>query len=187
MDDAAIILASESDPVLFESIFDRHDTTVLAFAGRRVGADAGEEVAARVFLIAFERRTSFDLHFRSAEPWLLGIASNLVSRYRRDEAMHLAALRQLAGRADELPVEDPDERLDAWRRRAALVGALSRLRREDRDTFLLHVLGELSYEDVARTLHIPVGTVRSRMHRSRKVLRECLGPDEVLDVSVGRT
>jgi RNA polymerase sigma factor (sigma-70 family) len=56
-----------------------------------------------------------------------------------------------------------------------LAGALATLGRGDRDTLLLVVWGELTYEEAARALGIPVGTVRSRLNRARRKLRERLG------------
>ena len=68
------------------------------------------------------------------------------------------------------------ERLEAKRLLPEICAALGALSEPDRETFLLYALGELTYEEVARTLAIPVGTVRSRLHRSRRALRELIGP-----------
>jgi RNA polymerase sigma factor (sigma-70 family) len=53
-----------------------------------------------------------------------------------------------------------------------LIAALLALSDEDRETFLLLALGQLTYEEVASALRIPIGTVRSRIHRARIHLRE---------------
>ena len=65
-------------------------------------------------------------------------------------------------------------RADAQAIRAALATALGKLRRGDRDALLLMAWGELSYEEIAQALEIPVGTVRSRINRARRLLRELL-------------
>lgn len=172
MDDAAIIEASIRDGSAFGEIFERHYDAIARYARRRVGEATGEEIAARTFMIAFEKRHRFDPAATSARPWLYGIATNLIRHHVRDERTHLAARRRLLVQ----PVEpDPNQdvvKLDAQRLRGELQDALLDLSRGDRDAFLLNVLAELTYEEVAASLAIPVGTVRSRIHRARKQLRE---------------
>jgi RNA polymerase sigma factor (sigma-70 family) len=58
--------------------------------------------------------------------------------------------------------------------RAQLAEALARLARPDRDVLLLIGWEQLSYDEAARALGIPVGTVRSRLHRARTKIREAL-------------
>ena len=59
--------------------------------------------------------------------------------------------------------------------RGALGAALAGLRPADRDVLLLIAWGDLSYEEVAESLRIKLGTVRSRLHRARRQLRAVLG------------
>ena len=67
-------------------------------------------------------------------------------------------------------------RIDAEARVIVLKNALSQLRSKDRDVLLLYALEELAYAEIAETLSIPVGTVRSRLARARRRMRELL-PD----------
>lgn len=172
-DDAAIIEASLEEPHRFEEIFDRHYETVRRYAQRAVGPDAGEEVAAQTFLEAFAHRERFDAAYSSARPWLLGIATNLIRHHARSERVHWTALRRMTVERDE---EDPaaEDGLDAARAAPAIVAALATLAESDRDAFLMFALGELTYPEVAEAMGIPVGTVRSKIFRVRRVLRERL-------------
>jgi RNA polymerase sigma factor (sigma-70 family) len=63
------------------------------------------------------------------------------------------------------------ERIDAVASAASVVRALGRMPAIDRDCVLLYIQGELTYEEVASALDIPIGTVRSRLNRARKTLR----------------
>ena len=177
MDDAEVIRASLRDAEAFGEIFERHYDAISRYARSRVGEAAGEDIASRAFLIAFERRHRFDPKASSAMPWLLGIATNLVRHHARDERTHLTALTRLPTPLVQPDTSDDPTRLDALRLRKQLREALLDLPRVDRDAFLLNVLAELTYDEVAASLAIPVGTVRSRIHRARMALRERFSSD----------
>src|SRR5204863_798776 len=81
-----------------------------------------------------------------------------------------------------MPESEPNlDAIDAQRRIPDINSALSALSDQDRETFLLVVLGELSYADVAGIVGVPVGTVRSRVNRARGVLRELLFPPKTIN------
>jgi RNA polymerase sigma factor (sigma-70 family) len=169
--DADAIRRSLQDPEAFGEIFERHYVNVVRYTQRRCGRDAGEDIAEQTFEVAFERRTSFDTGVLDARPWLFGIAHNLLRHHFRDESTHLAALKRMPVFPNVEPFDDVDH-LDAERLRPEIVGAIESLRRGDREVFLLYALGDLTYDEVAHALGIPVGTVRSRIHRARAILRE---------------
>ena len=171
--DADLIRGSVEDPRLFEGVFERHYDSVRRYAQRRVGAAVGEELTARTFLVAFERRSTFREDADSARAWLLGIATNLIRHHVRDEQTHLRILAALPpGRRERAPDDEGRlEALDVWPTIAEILRALPP---GDRDAFLLAALQELSYGEIAAALDIPVGTVRSRIHRVRSALRERL-------------
>lgn len=169
--DAEIFQRSIRDPDAFREIFERHASAVHAYARKRIGMTAGEEILSQTFLTAFEKRTRFDTSYESARPWLLGIATNIIRHHLREEREHLSALGKMFREQPEEPVDDV-ARLDAQRMKPRLIAALLALSDDDRETFLLLALGQLTYEEVASALRIPIGTVRSRIHRARMHLRE---------------
>ena len=142
-------------------------------AGGVVGRDAGEEIAAQTFLIAFQRRATYDFGYRSARSWLFGIAYNMARHHLRAERSQHELLARIPR---ERQATDPIaiEALDAARLAPILRQALSELREEQRSPFVLVALGELTYRETADVLAIPVGSVRSRIHRARATLRELL-------------
>lgn len=138
---------------------------------RRVGAQLADELAAETFAVAFSRRGGFDPRHADARPWLYGIAANLLRNHRRSERRQLLAY----ARTGVDPVEPDafsgaDDRLDAARAMRGLAEALASLRDQEREVLLLFAWAELSYEEIAQALVIPVGTVRSRLSRARKRL-----------------
>jgi RNA polymerase sigma factor (sigma-70 family) len=106
------------------------------------------------------------LHRPHALPWLYGIATNLVRRHRRDEAARLDALARHASASMDARVEE-DRRMAAADDIASVVVALKKLRPKERDILFLSAWADLSYDEIALALDIPLGTVRSRLSRAR--------------------
>ncbi|GAA3652842.1 RNA polymerase sigma factor [Microbacterium marinilacus] len=172
--DSDIVRLSLARPSEFAALFDRHAVAVGHYARRLVGVDAGDDVLSETFLVAFRRRADYDLTRDSALPWLLGIATRLAHKARAAEARRWRALQASAALAVETAVSDIDaaaERADAVSRLRRLVPRIRRLSAADRDTLLLHAWGDLSTEQIAAALDVPVGTVWSRLNRIRRRLR----------------
>ena len=174
--DASIIARSLEEPAVFAIIFfDRHYDAVYRYLARRVGLDTASELASETFTTAFDVRRRYDLGRPDARPWLFGIATNLVRHHRRSEGRRLRAYARL-----DIPTGDDggltgiEDRLDARDLAPVMATALLHLSQGDRDTVLLFAWADLRYEDIAVALGIPIGTVRSRLHRARRQLRELI-------------
>jgi RNA polymerase sigma factor (sigma-70 family) len=174
--DADLIAASLSEPEQFGAIFERHFEPIHRYAARRLGAALADDLTARVFTIAFERRRRFDLSAPDARPWLYGIASNLVRSDRRAERRLLAALSRLAAQGDATAGDETEGLVDG-RERARLTRALNRLDHCQRDVLLLHCWAGLSHAEIAVALGIRPGTVASRLSRARQRVRAALGDE----------
>jgi RNA polymerase sigma factor (sigma-70 family) len=165
VDDGNLIADSISRPELFRVLFDRHYGRVRRYAWARIGA-GGEDVAAETFTIAFAGRARYDTTRPDAVPWLLGIATNLIRRQHRGERRRLQLLAALGG---ERPPEGSPETTSL-----AVATALGQLHRRDRDVLVLYAVAELSYAEIAEALGIAEGTVRSRLNRARRILKETI-------------
>lgn len=177
VDDATLIDRSRSQPEVFSTIFDRYVGRLHGYVARRLGPDVADDIVAETFLVAFRRRDAYDLGCLNAAPWLFGIATNLIGAHRRSEVRMYRAYARTG--TDPLAHESHDQRIvevvSAQAERGRLAAALTTLSARERDVLLLHMWGDLSYEEMAGALAIPVGTVRSRLHRVRKKLRKVLG------------
>ena len=163
--------AGETDA--FGTIFERHARAVYNYCFRRTGDWAlAEELTAIVFLEAWRRRAQVELERDEAVPWLLGVATNVLRNLRRSQRRYRAALERLPREhaADFAP--EVEERLDDERQMRSALRALRQLSRADQDVLALCVWEELTYEQAALALGVPVGTVRSRLSRARARLRE---------------
>jgi RNA polymerase sigma-70 factor, ECF subfamily len=147
----------------FAQLYERREPALYRFALHMSGSSAvAEEVSHEVFVQLMGTSTRFDETRGSLESFLYGIARNLVRVVRR------------LGPVVE-PVDRPFEHdilgeLIGNETTAALHRTLRELPERYRDVIILCDLEERSYEDVARLLGRPVGTVRSRLHRARALL-----------------
>jgi RNA polymerase sigma-70 factor (ECF subfamily) len=182
-DDAAVIQASWRDSEQFAALYDRYADQLYRYAYRRVGPEFAEDVVADAFLAAFRRRRDYDLARSDARPWLFGIVTKEIARRHRAEQARYRALARtdtdqiVPGFADRVAAEVSAEAV-----RGALAEAVGRLTPADRDVLLLIAWSGLSYEEVAETLRIKVGTVRSRLHRARQQVRGALGGSNPTDI-----
>ncbi|WP_330277076.1 RNA polymerase sigma factor [Lentzea sp. NBC_00516] len=178
--DAEIIEASLRVTEKFAVIFDRHAPHIQRYLARRLGQQVADDLLAETFLVAFSKRGRYDPSRPDARPWLYGIATNLVGQHRREEVrryrMHLVA-SSVDDHADRVAAD-----VTAQAMRSMLTGALGALSVEDRDVLLLVAWEQLSYLEIAEALAIPVGTVRSRLNRARRKVREALGTDNHTEV-----
>jgi RNA polymerase sigma factor (sigma-70 family) len=181
--DADVIEASHRRPDVFGILYDRYAPGLYRYAYRRLGQETAEDVVADTFLAAFSRRHTFDGGYGDARPWLYGILTReIAGHFRREQARYRALARMSA----EETVDDSADRVAATVTASAnqgrLAGALRDLSAEDRDVLLLFAWAEMSYEQIARTLGIPIGTVRSRLHRVRRKLRDLFGGRDPLNL-----
>jgi RNA polymerase sigma-70 factor (ECF subfamily) len=169
--DAELIIRSLVAPEAFAAVFDRHFVAVHRYLARRIGRERADDLASQTFTVAFERRASFRPDAADARPWLLGIATHLLLNHRRSEQRLLEATARLGGRREAITSHADDEPPEVDFEVAA---ALAGLDGDQRDVLLLLAWGELSYEEIAGALGIPLGTVRSRLARARAHIREQL-------------
>lgn len=136
--------------------------------------DASQEA----FVLAFSKLSTFrqESAFYS---WLFRIAYNAaVSRQRkaRREKSSLDAARDATGMepTDDRPDADPAHTLNLTERQALVQTALNELAEDYRTAIILREMEGMSYEEIAEMVGVPIGTIRSRIHRARTELREKL-------------
>jgi RNA polymerase sigma-70 factor (ECF subfamily) len=123
--------------------------------------DAVQEAFARAS-VRWERLRDYD----HPDAWVRRVALNLAASSLRRSRRRLVAYRQVG-----VPPPAPAPGEDT----VVLAQALGRLRRRHREVLVLHYLAELSVEEMARVLRIPVGTVKGRLFRARAALERELG------------
>ena len=157
----------------FDEVFASEFGPLYGYVARRLGVSVAEDLAAETFAIAFRRWEDLD-PTRPVRPWLYGIASNLIWHQWRKERRMLRAYARTG--ADPVLADEGAslERLDAQAERIELAAALADLRQDECEVLLLHAWAELSDSEIAESLSLPLGTVKSRLSRARAHLRNRL-------------
>jgi len=158
----------------FDQIFATEYQSLRRYLYRRVGGRVADDLAAETFAIAYRRWDDRD-SARAARPWLYGIATNLARHHWRKEGRMLRAY----ARSGNDPIYGDDEsstidRADAQARQRAVATALAALGRADREVLLLHAWADLSDQEIAQAVSIPLGTAKSRLNRARLRMRKQL-------------
>jgi RNA polymerase sigma-70 factor, ECF subfamily len=169
--------AQAGDRDAFGLLFERHSKDLYNFCFRRVGDwSVAEDLLSIVFMTAWRCRAKAPPE--QLLPWLYGIGTNVVRNQYRGERRFRTALQRVIDSSQTDNRADPElgARLEDERTMQSLLRLLSALPRREQDVFVLCAWAELSYEDTALALGIPIGTVRSRLSRARTRLRE-LEPD----------
>lgn len=170
--DDELMAESIAEPDAFAVIYERHASDMFRFLARRIGPTDAELLLSELFMIAFEKRATFDPMRGELRGWLFGIGTNLLATYRRAQARRLqATARMWAGHP---PPEAAEVLVDAMTAQTVLpqvAAAVAELPEEERATMLLYAWERLSYEEIAAALRVPIGTVRSRLNRARTRVR----------------
>jgi RNA polymerase sigma-70 factor (ECF subfamily) len=174
--DELVVRIASGDRDAFARLYRECRPDVYRFALHMCGAPAlAEDVVQDVFLSVIESAARYQPGRSGVKPWLLGIASNHVRRWRharRFEPLPAEGTndgRKIAAESD--PVADLTRR----QHEAALGRAILELPLRYREVVVLCDLQELSYETAASGLGCAIGTVRSRLHRGRALLARALG------------
>jgi RNA polymerase sigma factor (sigma-70 family) len=146
-----------------EQLYEKHRGELLAYISRRCPVDAAHDLLHETFLQVLRHDQWSAVTMPRA--WLFGIARNTLARHYRERPVDPLDPR-LSNQATNSDGVDP--------RLATMHEAIARLSQELRETLELRLEQELSYEEIAGVLDIPVGTVRSRLHTAVRRLREAL-------------
>ncbi len=166
-------LLRRADPAAFGTLFERHGRAVYNYCFRRT-ADwaAAEDLASVVFLEAWRKRKEVRIHGDSLLPWLYGVATNVLRNRSPSLRRYRAALERLPRSHEGDFADEAAERIDDEAQMRRVLDAYRGLSKRDQPVLALCVWSELSYEEAAVALELPVGTVRSRLSRARNRLRD---------------
>jgi len=177
-EDAVLVRnAQQGDMDAFESLVRRYQRRVYALCRRLTGAhQSADDLAQETFVKAYFALSRFDAQW-PLYPWLRKIAVNSGLNYLKTRGRERPLEDGSAG-GRHAPAaarsDDPEEQLERAEFRAHLDRAVGSLPADQRSVFVLRFHESLSYEEISRTLDLPLGTVMSRLNRARQKLKELL-------------
>jgi RNA polymerase sigma-70 factor (ECF subfamily) len=166
-------------PDAFGPLHARYASLVFGVAAHTLDRAAAEEVSQAVFFAVWRHAAGFDAKRGTFRAWILQITRTSVLNELRRRRRRPPATSQFNGSGgDQLPDPSPDPAESAWRehRRAAVRAAVDALPAPQRQALSLAFLEELTHEQIAACLNLPLGTTKSRIRAGLKALRGRLAP-----------
>src|SRR5262245_46931296 len=164
----------------FREIVVRFERPVYSLVARMLqDPAAAEDLAQEVFIKAFRRLNTYDPQ-RKFSSWLFKIAHNTTIDHLRRHAPETVPLEAekdddrggLAAVLSDGSMEDPSAAAERRDMARALEGAIARLRPEYRESVVMFYIEGASYQDICEVTGLPLGTVKTNLHRARKELAE---------------
>ena len=180
-DDQLILQTREGDRRAFDLLVKRYQKRVYFLALRMArDHDAADDIAQETFVRAYFAIGSFTLG-RNFYTWLYRICMNLSINHIKRRKFAVPA-SQMSDESDPLEqaasAPNPSEALLSKEKTARIESAIDSLSPKYKAVLVLRAYEDMSYEDIARTLDISVGTVMSRLFRAREKIRDVLEEDE---------
>ncbi|UCE25814.1 MAG: sigma-70 family RNA polymerase sigma factor [Candidatus Zixiibacteriota bacterium] len=173
IDFTLIRAVQNGDMVAFNQLVDRYKDRLMNVIGRMLSsAEEAQDIVQETFVRVYQHRQSFNFQ-HCFSTWIYTIALNLArNELRKRKKFKFFDITEMKGSETEFAVE---MKLPS-RLPQALNAAIKELPKKYRVAFLLRDIQELPYEEVAKMLGVPLGTVKSRVNRARMMLREKLQP-----------
>jgi RNA polymerase sigma-70 factor (ECF subfamily) len=174
-DEELLKRSSRGDEEAFTNLYRRHADVLYRFAFRMTGSSWGaEEIVQDVFMTLVREPGKYDAERGTLSAFLFGIARNKIMKYNERLPREISLVeRQEDGSGGGLTLRDsftPAMWAEQRERLEKVRAAVMDLPVEFRETVVLCELEEMSYEQAARLLDCPIGTIRSRLHRGRALL-----------------
>lgn len=157
----------------FNLLVKNYKVRLFSLLYRLVGnKEEAEDILQETFLRVYRQKESYDFNY-SFSTWIYTIALNLCRNlYKRKKKVRFLGMDSLVNHPDP----NSENHGNRSRLSSILEGAISSLPFKYRTVFLLRDVDQLSYEEVASTLSLPLGTVKSRVNRARGILQKKLSP-----------
>jgi RNA polymerase sigma-70 factor, ECF subfamily len=184
-DQDLIVLAQKGSEKAYRELLDRYQRPVFSLVYRMVrDREQAEDLAQETFIKVFNHLDSYNPKYKFSS-WIFKIASNLAIDTLRKKELDTVSLdgSRNASTAEEVDAtritvqsrdENPEELLEARQLGAEIEHAIGGLRAEYRTAILLRHVEGRPYEEIAEIMEIPLGTVKTYIHRARSELRESL-------------
>ena len=173
IDYSLIRAVQNGDMVAFNELVDRYKGRLMNVIGRMLSsAEEAEDIVQETFVRVYQHRQSFNFE-HCFSTWIYTIGLNLArTELRKRKKFKYYEISEMQGNEKEFAVE---MKLPT-RLPEVLDTAIKQLPEKYRTAFMLRDVQEMPYDEVAKVLNVPLGTVKSRVNRARMMLRDKLQP-----------
>jgi RNA polymerase sigma-70 factor, ECF subfamily len=174
-DEELLKRSAKGDEDAFTILYRRHADVLYRFAFRMTGSSWGaEEIVQDVFMTLVREPSKYEAERGTLPAFLFGVTRNKIMKYNERLPREISLVeRQEDDSGGGLTLRDsftPAMWAEQRERLEKVRAAVMELPVEFRETVVLCELEEMSYDQAARTLDCPIGTIRSRLHRGRALL-----------------
>ena len=163
----------------FETLYRQYEKLVFRTAYLITGSkEAAEDALQEVFVSVWKSRHTYDPNKGKLTTWLHRITVNQCSKRKPGKTPATVSLEEKGVDLPEMKRSQPEDILVSKLEYDRLVKAMDKLDRRHRSVLVLRYFNDLSYQEIAEALEIPLGTVKSRLNQSLRYLKEQMNPGE---------
>ena len=180
-----VVLAQKGSEKAYRELLGRYQRPVFSLIYRMVrDREQAEDLAQETFVRVFNNIDRYDPAYKFSS-WIFKIATNLTIDWIRRKEVPTVSIdgSRYATSSDDIEAttitvesddENPEELLESRELGSQIEAAIGKLRPEYRQAIVLRHIDDLPYEDIAQIMALPLGTVKTYIHRGRKELQEML-------------
>jgi len=164
----------------FETLYRQYEKLVFRTAYLITGSkEAAEDVLQEVFISVWKSRHTYDPNKGKLTTWLYRITVNQCSKRKARKVPATISLEEKGIDLPEMKQQSrPEDILISKLEYDRLLRAMDKLDTKHRSVLVLRYFNDLSYQEIAEALEIPLGTVKSRLNQSLRYLKEQMTPGE---------
>ena len=167
------------DVSAFETLYRQYEKLVFRTAYLITGSkEAAEDALQEVFVSVWRSRHTYDPGKGKLTTWLHRITVNQCSKKKPGKTPATVSLEEKGVDLPEVKRSQPDDILVSKLEYDRLLRAMDALDTKHRSVLVLRYFNDLSYQEIAEALEIPLGTVKSRLNQSLRYLKEQMNPGE---------
>jgi RNA polymerase sigma-70 factor (ECF subfamily) len=163
------IKLTETRTKLFEELMTYQKIVFLICLGFSRNASDAQDLAQDVYLKAYKNIDTLT-ELSAAKVWLYRIARNTCLNFQKKHRIDRVSAFHINQKIKDL--QTPESEMIHQEQLRLLKGAVHKLPKRQRDVFILKEYGDLSYQEIAKTLKIELGTVMSRLNRARLAIKK---------------
>ena len=176
-DEELVAAILDGEAALYTDLVQRYQGRIVNYLNRFLGnIDESQELSQEVFLKVYRALDRYNPRYRFST-WLFRVAQNAAIDLLRKRRLKLVPMQRTGTDGDSHEREFPGQERDPYRvlrnleRRDAIGTAIDGLKDEYRELIQLRHFAEMTYEEIARFKGIPLGTVKNKLFRGRRMLK----------------